>query len=56
MDYVKILYMKHPRWCSNHQIYHIFDQIQQVLYEEFYYVATSFDPEFGSSSGHDTGT
>jgi len=27
-----------------------------MFYEKFYYVATSFDHELGSSSGHDTGT
>lgn len=32
----------------------IFIHNQNTLYEQFYYVATSFDTELPSSSGHDT--
>jgi hypothetical protein len=32
----------------------IFNHNQHTLYEQFYYMTTSFDPELGSSSGHDT--
>lgn len=32
----------------------IFNHIQQTHCEQFYYVATTFDHELGSSSGHDT--
>jgi hypothetical protein len=32
----------------------IFSHNQNTLYEQFYYMTTSFDPECGSLSGHDT--
>ena len=32
----------------------IFNHNQHNLCGQFYYVATNFDPELGSSSGHDT--
>jgi len=31
-----------------------FNHNQHTLCEQFYYMATSFDPQLGSSSGHDT--
>ena len=33
----------------------IFNYNQRALCEQFYYVATSFNPELGSSLDHDTG-
>ena len=34
------LYIKHPRWCNNHNIYQYFSHNQHALCEKYYHVAT----------------
>ena len=42
-------------WLSPNIIYiKIFSHHQHTICEQFYWFASSFDPELGSSSGHDT--